>query len=112
MIIEIITYALRSYITYALLAIGGVIIHYTKKFVKESTERNNLLYESVRAILRNDIINMYSDCKKKGYCPIYVKDNVKSLAKPYHDIGGNGVIDKLVVEMMEMPTSTKESEKL
>jgi len=108
MMAEIITYALRSYITYVLLAIGGVIVHYLKKLTNEFIKRNNLLHESVRAILRNDIIGMYSDCKKKGYCPIYVKDNVKSLAKPYHDIGGNGVVDRLVLEMLEMPTS-KES---
>jgi len=111
MIIEIITSALTSYVTYILVAIGGAVIHYLKKFIKEATDRNKVLHESVRAILRNDIISMYSDCIKKGYCPIYVKENVKSLAQPYHDIGGNGVIDKLVLELMEMPTSPKESGK-
>lgn len=104
MIIEIITYALRSYVTYVLLAFGGVIVHYIKKSIRVATERNRILHESVRAMLRNDIITMYSDAQRKGYCPIYVKDNVKTLARPYRDIGGNGVVDKLVDEILAMPT--------
>jgi len=68
-------------------------------------KRNSLLHQSVNAILRNDIIAMYNECVKKGYCPIYVKENVKSLSRLYHDLGGNGVSDKLVQELLEMPSS-------
>ena len=109
MVVEIITYALRSYVTYTLLGVGGVIVHFLRKLIKETTRRNNLLHESVRAILRNNIIAMYNDCIKKGYCPIYVKENIKSLAKPYHEMGGNGVADGLVKELLEMPTEKKGS---
>ena len=107
MIIEIISYALSSYITYVLLAVGSVIVHYLKKLIKESVQRNTLIHDSVQAILRNRIITIYNECLKKGYCPIYVKDDLKSLARPYHDLGGNGVIDKLVIELVEMPTKER-----
>lgn len=109
MIVDIITYALRSCVTYTFLVLGGIIAHFLKKLITETTKRNHLLHESIRAILRNNIIAMYNDCIKKGYCPIYVKENIKSLAKPYRDMGGNGVADNLVKELLKMPTEKKGS---
>ena len=96
----IITYALSNWITYAVLATaGGLGVLFRKKF---KSQKN--LHNGVQAILRNEIITIYNEHQRKGYCPIYVKDNVKSLAKPYHDLDGNGVVDKLVDELLLMPT--------
>jgi len=90
-------------------AVLSVLYSKLNKIAKESIKRNNAVGEGVQAILRNEIIEQYNKYKDKGYCPIYAKTNIKNLHKPYKNLGGNGVIDKLVEELLEM--STERSDK-
>jgi len=104
---EILNYIELNWLTVLFaLASAALSVLYSKlnKIAKESIQRNNAVGEGVQAILRNEIIEQYNKYKDKKYCPIYGKENVKRLYKPYQNLGGNGVIDKLVEELLEMPT--------
>jgi len=89
-------------------AVLSVLYSKLNKIAKESIKRNNAVGEGVQAILRNEIIEQYYKYKDKNYCSIYAKENIKRLYKPYQNLGGNGVINKLVEELLEMPTERSE----
>ncbi len=77
------------------------------KHQKEEADRNNALCAGVQALLRDRIIQGYNEYSEKGYCPIYAKDNVKRLYRPYSELGVDDVITELVTKMLQMPTERK-----
>lgn len=106
-ITDVIGYVATSYVAWffaALTTLATFLYRKLNLLVKGTAERNNAISEGVQAMLRNDIIDKYNHYKEKGHCPIYAKENVKRLYKPYSDLGGNGVLGKLVEELLEMPT--------
>lgn len=76
-----------------------------KERLQQIDNRNELLSNGMRSMLRQDIINTYDKYTKKGYAEVYVKDNIQDMYKNYHALGGNGTITHLVEEFMELPTS-------
>ncbi len=71
---------------------------------KKEAARNDALCDGVQALLRDRIIQGYNEYSEKGYCPIYAKDNVKRLYKPYTELGVDDVITELVGKLLQMPT--------
>ena len=61
----------------------------------------------VQALLRDRIIQAYNHYTDKGYCPIYGLENVESMYRQYHALGGNGAITELVDRLKELPTERK-----
>lgn len=76
-----------------------------KERLKKIDEKNELLSNGLRSMLRQDIINTYDKYMKKGYAEVYVKDNIQDMYKNYHALGGNGTITHLVEEFMDLPAS-------
>ena len=91
-------------------ALLGFLYKRVIRLITITVEQNKAVNEGVRAVLSSEIIDKYNHYKDKGYCPIYAKTNIKNLHKPYKDLGGNGVVDKLVDELLEMPTIDKKEE--
>lgn len=58
----------------------------------------------VQALLRDRIIQAYNHYRDKGEYPIYARQNVESLYKQYHALGGNGVVTGLVRTLDDLPT--------
>jgi hypothetical protein len=65
----------------------------------------------VQALLRDRIIQQYNHYFDKGYCPIYARENIDGLAKEYYNLGGNGVVHKLIDKLLELPTCHERSKK-
>ena len=110
-ILEEIEHHLAAYSVSGLLTIAAALLGFLyKRMIKLITvtvEQNKAVCEGVKAVLSSDIIEKYNHYKEKEYCPIYAKTHIKNLHKPYKDLGGNSVVDKLVEELLEMPTHDK-----
>ncbi len=88
---------------------GAVGIGYKRlaKHQREEAKKNNALCAGVQALLRDRIIQGYNEYSEKGYCPIYAKDNVKSMYLPYAELGLDDVIAELVGKLLQMPTEKR-----
>ena len=60
----------------------------------------------VKALLRAQMINDYNEfVEKKGYAPIYAKENFQNCWEQYHAIKGpNGVMDDIHDKFLRLPT--------
>lgn len=70
-----------------------------KQFCDQQSLKNGTL-----ALLRSEIIHCYDKYIDKGWIPLYGLENVLDLYESYHDLGGNGAITKLVLEIKELPS--------
>lgn len=97
----------EKWVEWIFLAVSGAAgIGYKRviKHQKEDRERNSALSAGVQALLRDRIIQAYNLYMDKGYCPIYAKDNVKRLFKPYSELEHDDIINELVGILLQMPT--------
>lgn len=62
------------------------------------------LFNGVRALLRDRIIQAYNYYLSKGCCPIYALENVERMYQAYHTLHGNGTVTKLVERLKQLPT--------
>ena len=60
----------------------------------------------VKALLRAQMINDYNEfVEKRGYAPIYAKENFQHCWEQYHAIKGpNGVMDDIHEKFLRLPT--------
>ena len=77
--------------------------------VQEFNKKNTSLQLGLQALLRTQMINDYNTWMKRGYAPIYVKDNFESCWIQYHSLGANAVMDGIHKDFMELPTSPLEN---
>lgn len=99
-------FILKNWVEWFFLAISSVIgLGYRRvmRHQREERERNDALSQGVQALLRDRIIQAYNIHSEKGYCPIYAKDNVKRLFKPYSELENDDVICELVGKLLQMP---------
>lgn len=60
----------------------------------------NYLQKALQALLRDRIIQMYNYYyKDAGYIPMYARESLDYMYEEYKNLGGNGVIDSLVVKL-------------
>ena len=67
--------------------------------------------QGVVALLRNSIIGLYNNYFELGYLPIYERENLEKMYKEYKALGGNGVIDHLIEELIKLPVTKKKEDK-
>lgn len=88
------------------LLVGG--LGYLWKKVKAQRTEYDALRGGMQALLRNAIVESYNKWSEKGYCPIYARENVNRMYKPYHALGGNDIATDLVHDLNELPTQPQE----
>ena len=86
--LEIILTTITSGIFYAFRQYGGV--------------KNGMI-----ALLRNEIVRIYEKYTKLGYCPSYMKENIKEMYDNYHRLGGNGMVSTMVDKLYQLPNKIK-----
>lgn len=62
------------------------------------------LKDGTLALLRSEIIHNYDKYMERGWLPIYAAESILSLYNAYHNLGGNGAIDKIIQELKELPS--------
>ncbi len=66
------------------------------------------LKNGMKALLRNEIVRIYDKHEELGYCPSYMKENIKEMYENYHKLGGNGMITKMVEKLYELPNAKED----
>lgn len=62
----------------------------------------------VQALLRAQLISDWNGYSKKGYAPIYAKENFENVYQQYHNLGANGVMDDIHAKFLNLPDKPKE----
>lgn len=84
--------------------IFGSMLTYLAAKVKNIKMKNEATQRGVKAMLRNDIINLYEKYIHLGYMPLYARENLQELYKEYKNLDGNGVIEDLIRKVYALPT--------
>ena len=77
------------------------------KRVSRRVEEQEAIKLGIQALLRDRIIQAYNHYMDKGVCPIYARDNLLSMYKQYHNLGGNGTVTGLMEELKRLPTEKR-----
>jgi hypothetical protein len=66
------------------------------------------LKNGMQALLRSEIVRIYDIQMKLGYCPSYMKENIKDMYESYHMLKGNGLVTAMVNKLYDLPSEGKE----
>ena len=69
---------------------------------KDAEIRQAAIESGMQAILRDRILTSYYHYHEKGKITLHGLENVETLYRSYHDLGGNGTMTHLVEVMREM----------
>jgi hypothetical protein len=79
---------------------------------KDAKRTSDAVQAGIRCLLRDRIISSYEEYCRLGCCPLSVRESTQEMHAAYKALGGNGVVDHLVFEMHEWPTTVKEEPRL
>lgn len=77
--------------------------------IKVIREEDQSVKLGVQALLRSQMITDYNHYSRKGYAPIYAKENFENCWRQYHNLGLNGVMDDMRTKFMALPTETEDT---
>lgn len=86
------------------LTVWGWLYRKILKALNDEKLANHAQRIGVQALLRDRIIAIHDKYMEKGYCPVYIKENVTRLYEPYHSLGGNDVATTMVEDLLALPT--------
>lgn len=92
----------------SLLGIPSLIVAFTRYLqltTKKIIDDNKAVKTGVQALLRSQMIADYNKYSKKGYAPVFAKQNFENCWQQYHNLGANGVMDCLHDKFLELDES-------
>lgn len=93
----------KSFKGYHSLQEGVSLLLEEREVVNIKLEEHDLLKASLRALLKDRIIQSYNHYTDKGYIPIYAHENIHNLYAQYENLGGNGTICNLINSIDKLP---------
>lgn len=84
--------------------IFGALWKYLAAKLKETRRQSEVHYKALVCLLRSELIKIYSKYKGKESCSLIDKENFESLYQMYKELGGNGVIEHIRDEILNLPT--------
>lgn len=81
----------------------------TKKYMarkEREEEETKALKKGVQAVLRDRILQAYNYYRKVGGITTAQMENISSMYRAYHNLGGNGVVTKIYKQAMALPHIT------
>jgi hypothetical protein len=63
---------------------------------KQTDLRQQATEQGIRALLRDRIVQAYYHYAERGWITLHGLENVETLYREYHALGGNGTVTKLV----------------
>lgn len=63
-----------------------------------------------QALLRAQLISDWNYYSKKGYAPIYARENFENVYTQYHNLGANGVMDDIRTKFLALPDRHEKEE--
>lgn len=67
------------------------------------------LKNGMKALLKNEIIRVYDIYINQGYCPSYIKENIKEIYENYHVLKGNGMASSMVNDIYKLSNEPREN---
>lgn len=80
------------------------IITYTKNKLSKDKKKDRAIENAVQALLRNELIRRYREYEEKGEISILDKENITHMYEEYKNLGGNGTVEKLYDELLDLHT--------
>lgn len=87
-------------------SVGGFLVGKYKAI----KSKYDALALGLQALLRDRLLESYNHYSKKGYAPIYAKENFENMYKQYHSLGVNGVMDDIHAKFLALPDSLEDDE--
>lgn len=87
-----------------LLLLISASIGFIIKEISKQRKRQKAVENGVQALLRNELIRSYREFKTKGSLSILDRENMCHMFEEYKNLGGNGTVEKLIAEALELPT--------
>lgn len=101
MILEII---IKWAIPFILGTVVTGVISYIKGKISKDKKKDKAIENAVQALLRNELIRRYREYETKGELSILDKENIEAMFKQYKNLGGNGTVEKLYDELLDLHT--------
>lgn len=80
------------------------IISYIKNRISKDKKKDKAIENAVQALLRNELIRRYREYEIKGELSILDKENITHMYEEYKNLGGNGTVEKLYSELLDLHT--------
>ena len=90
-----IDFILKYWVEFLLTTLTGGVIYVFKQYIG--------LKQGMQSLLRNEIVRIYDIQMKLGYCPSYMKENIKDMYESYHLLKGNGLVTSMVNQLYDLP---------
>lgn len=97
--------AAEWWIKWAFGIVAGALVagfKYLQQKQKAQEARQKALEDGMTAILRDRIVQAYYHYHDKGTITLHGLENVKGMYSAYKALGGNGVVDKLYADILEL----------
>ena len=91
-------------LSYLIPASLGAGIGFLSSKLKKNKAKEKAVEDGVQALLRNELVREYREYKAKGELSILDKENIESMFRQYKNLGGNGTVEQLITELMQLPT--------
>ena len=75
--------------------------HETRK--EKEAQEYKAIKKGVQAVLRDRILQAFNYYRKVGGITTAQMDNISSMYRAYHNLGGNGVVTKIYEQAMSLP---------
>lgn len=85
-----------------------ILIGYIIKLLKEQKKERDANARGTMLLLRVQLIEYHDRYVAKGSIPSYAYDNFCDMYNAYHDLGGNGMIEKMRKEIDNIHLDHKE----
>jgi len=79
-----------------------ILIGYIFRRLAKLWKRQKAIENGVQALLRNELIRRYREYEQKGEISILDKENIEHMFLEYKNLGGNGTVEKLYNELLQM----------
>ena len=90
-----IDFILKYWVEFLLTTLTGGVIYVFKQYIG--------LKQGMQSLLRNEIVRIYDVQMNLGYCPSYMKENIKDMYESYHLLKGNGLVTSMVNQLYDLP---------
>lgn len=80
------------------------IISFIKNKLSKDKKKDRAIENAVQALLRNELIRRYREYEEKGEISILDKENITHMYEEYKNLGGNGTVEKLYSELLDLHT--------
>ena len=85
-----------------------LLVGYIIKLLKDQKKERDANAKGTMLLLRVQLIEYHDRYTAKGTIPSYAYQNFKDMYAAYHDLGGNGMIEKMKQEVDDLDLERKQ----